>query len=94
LIDKLRGIIAIFLGLEYLPKSDRHKAAHLDVLGMYLALIAFATLAYGVSEGGTSWSSTSTVTGLTIGVIALIAFIFVEIRQKHPLLELKVLHAV
>ncbi|MDQ0874373.1 hypothetical protein QFZ77_003032 [Paenibacillus sp. V4I3] len=69
MIDKLRGIIAIFLGLKYLPKSDRHKAARLDVLGMCLSPIAFDTLAYGVSEGGTSWSSTSTVTGLTIGVM-------------------------
>ncbi|SFB44070.1 drug resistance transporter, EmrB/QacA subfamily [Cohnella sp. OV330] len=84
------GIIALILASKYLPRSDRHAAPHLDVVGMCLAPIAFSMLAYGVSEGGTSWSQTSTITGLTVGGIALIAFIFVELRQKQPLLELKV----
>ncbi|UVI28833.1 MDR family MFS transporter [Paenibacillus spongiae] len=84
------GIIAFILGYKYLPKSDRHAAPHLDVIGMCLAPIAFSMLAYGVSEGGTSWSSASTITGLTVGGIALILFIFVELAQKQPLLELKV----
>ncbi|WP_169087166.1 MDR family MFS transporter [Paenibacillus sp. PL91] len=84
------GIIAIILGYKYLPKSNRHAAPHLDLIGMCLAPIAFSMLAYGVSEGGTSWSSTSTITGLTVGGIALILFIFVELGQKQPLLELKV----
>ncbi|WP_225446372.1 MDR family MFS transporter [Paenibacillus rhizovicinus] len=84
------GIIAFILGTKYLPKSERHAAPHLDIIGMCLAPIAFAMLAYGVSEGGTSWSSTSAITGLTVGGIALILFIFVELNQKQPLLELKV----
>ncbi|MDQ6419672.1 DHA2 family efflux MFS transporter permease subunit [Paenibacillus sp. LHD-117] len=84
------GIIAFILGYKYLPKADRHAAPHLDVIGMCLAPIAFSMLAFGVSEGGTSWSSASTITGLTVGGIALILFIFVELRQKQPLLELKV----
>lgn len=84
------GIIAFILGYKYLPKSDRHAAPHLDVIGMCLAPIAFSMLAFGVSEGGASWSSISTITGLTVGGIALILFIFVELRQKQPLLELKV----
>ncbi|SFF04606.1 drug resistance transporter, EmrB/QacA subfamily [Paenibacillus algorifonticola] len=84
------GIIAFILGYKYLPKSDRHAAPHLDLFGMCLAPIAFSMLAYGVSEGGTNWSSASTITGLTVGGIALILFIFVELAQKQPLLELKV----
>lgn len=84
------GIIAFILGYKYLPKSDRHAAPHLDVIGMCLAPVAFSMLAYGVNEGGTSWSSASTITGLTVGGIALVLFIFVELGQKQPLLELKV----
>lgn len=84
------GVLALFLAYKYLPKSDRHAAPHLDVIGMCLAPIAFSMLAYGVSEGGTSWSQTSTITGLTVGCIALLLFIIVELRQKQPLLELKV----
>ncbi|MFC4306751.1 MDR family MFS transporter [Cohnella boryungensis] len=84
------GIVAFILGYKYLPKSDRHAAPHLDVLGMCLAPIAFSMLAYGVSEGGANWTSISTITGLTVGGLALILFIFVELAQKQPLLELKV----
>ncbi|CAH1216735.1 Putative multidrug resistance protein MdtD [Paenibacillus plantiphilus] len=84
------GIIAFILGYKYLPKSGGTKAPHLDVIGMCLAPIAFSMLAFGVSEGGTSWSSASAITGLTVGGIALILFIFVELGQKQPLLELKV----
>lgn len=84
------GIVALALASKYLPRSDRHAAPHLDVVGMCLAPVAFAMLAYGVSEGGSGWSQASTITGLTVGGVALIAFIFVELRQKQPLLELKV----
>lgn len=84
------GIVALALASKYLPRSDRHAAPLLDVVGMCLAPVAFAMLAYGVSEGGGGWSQTSTITGLTVGGVALIAFIFVELRQKQPLLELKV----
>jgi MFS family permease len=57
---------------------------------MILAPIAFSMLAYGVSEGGTSWTSTSTLTGVIVGGVALILFIIVELRHQNPLLELRV----
>jgi len=84
------GMIALILAYKYLPKSERHAAPHLDVVGMCLAPIAFSMLAYGVSEGGTGWSQASTITGLTVGGISLLLFVFVELKQKQPLLELKV----
>ncbi|GKU83554.1 MDR family MFS transporter [Niallia sp. NCCP-28] len=90
LINLPIGIVAMFVGMKFLPESEKHAAPHLDVIGMILAPIAFAMLAYGVSEGGTSWTSKSTIIGLTVGGIALLLFIFVELRQKQPLLELRV----
>lgn len=84
------GIIAFILGYKYLPKSDRHAAPHLDVTGMCLAPVAFSMLAYGISESGNGWARVSTITGLSVGGIALILFIFAELAQKQPLLELKV----
>ncbi|PKG25314.1 DHA2 family efflux MFS transporter permease subunit [Niallia nealsonii] len=90
LINLPIGIVAMFVGMKFLPESEKHAAPHLDVIGMILAPIAFAMLAYGVSEGGTSWTSKSAIIGLTVGGIALLLFIFVELRQKQPLLELRV----
>ena len=57
---------------------------------MVLAPISFATLVYAINEGSKSWTSTNTIVGLTVGCITLIIFVFVELAQKQPLIELKV----
>jgi EmrB/QacA subfamily drug resistance transporter len=91
LINLPVGIIGVLVGLRYLPKTERKSVPSLDIIGMILGPIAFAALAYGVSEGGrVSWSSTEALTGLIVGGVALLLFIFVELRQKQPLLELRV----
>jgi len=90
LINLPIGIIALLVGMKFLPKVERKTVPSLDYLGIILAPIAFAMLAYGVSEGGKSWTSTEALTGLIVGGVALIIFIFVELRQKEPLLELRV----
>lgn len=90
LINLPIGIVAFLIGLRFLPKSSRREAPQLDKLGMILAPIAFAMLTYGVSEGGTSWTSATTITGLSVGGLALLLYIFVEIRHQQPLLELRV----
>ncbi|BBI35696.1 DHA2 family efflux MFS transporter permease subunit [Cohnella abietis] len=90
LINLPIGIAALIVGSKYLPNIERNKTPALDIIGMILAPIAFSMLAYGVSEGGADWSSNRTLTGLIVGGVALIAFIIVELRQKQPLLELRV----
>ncbi|NBD23091.1 DHA2 family efflux MFS transporter permease subunit [Paenibacillus glycinis] len=90
LINLPIGIVALLVGIKLLPKVERGKAPALDILGMILGPIAFTMLTYGVSEGGTDWSSQNTLTGLIVGGVALILFIIVELRHKQPLLELRV----
>ncbi|WP_434749637.1 DHA2 family efflux MFS transporter permease subunit [Paenibacillus amylolyticus] len=90
LINLPIGIAAFILCVRFLPDTDRGRTPALDLLGMILAPIAFSMLAYGVSEGGTSWTSATTLTGVIVGGVALILFIIVELRQKNPLLELRV----
>lgn len=84
------GIIGILVGVKTLPSIERQSVASLDLLGMLLAPIAFAALSYGVSEGGTSWTSAKTIAGIAIGAVALILFTIVELRRSNPLLELRV----
>ncbi|WP_340018414.1 DHA2 family efflux MFS transporter permease subunit [Paenibacillus sp. FSL H3-0457] len=90
LINLPIGIAAFILCIKFLPDTDRGRTPALDLLGMILAPIAFSMLAYGVSEGGTSWTSTTTLTGVIVGGVALILFIIVELRHQNPLLELRV----
>lgn len=84
------GIAAVIVGIKFLPKFESKKVPSLDILGMILAPIAFAMLAYGVNEAGTSWTSRNTLIGLIVGGVALVLFIIVELKQKEPLLELRV----
>jgi len=90
LINLPVGIAALLVGIKFLPKFETKEVPSLDLLGMLLAPVAFATLAYAVQEGGTSWTSTNTVTALLVGGVALFLFIIVELRHKQPLLELRV----
>ncbi|MBU5672139.1 MDR family MFS transporter [Paenibacillus brevis] len=90
LINLPIGIIAILVGIRYLPNTERKAVPKLDFLGIILAPVAFAMLAFGVGEGSHDWSSMQTITGLSIGGVALLLFIIVELRQKEPLLELRV----
>ncbi|MFD2615641.1 DHA2 family efflux MFS transporter permease subunit [Paenibacillus gansuensis] len=84
------GIIGILIGLRTLPNIDRQSVPALDMAGIILGPIAFAGLSYGVSEGGNSWTSAQTLTGLIVGGAALIGFVIAELRRENPLLELRV----
>ncbi|UQZ36417.1 MFS transporter [Paenibacillus sp. PK3_47] len=87
------GIICVLIGLRKLPKSERSQVAGMDKFGIILGPLAFASLSYGVSQGADSWTSDKTIIGLTVGVTALIAFIFAELRTRTPLLELRILRS-
>jgi EmrB/QacA subfamily drug resistance transporter len=85
------GIIAILVGMKYLPTYERNKVPTLDLWGMILGPIAFSMLAFSVSEGGrVGWGSVYSLGSLIIGAVALLIFIINELRHKHPLLELRV----
>ncbi|THF78044.1 DHA2 family efflux MFS transporter permease subunit [Cohnella fermenti] len=90
LINLPIGVIAVLIGIRTLPNISRQSVASLDILGMLLAPLAFAALSYGVTEGATSWTSTKTLVGIAIGIVALLAFIVAELRRQNPLLELRV----
>ncbi len=90
LINLPIGIIAMIVGSKFLPNFESKSVPALDGLGIIIAPIAFSMLAYGVSHSSTSWTSKGTLTGLIVGGVALLLFIFVELRLKQPLLELRV----
>jgi len=97
LINLPIGVIGILLGIRTLPNIGRQAVASLDRLGMILGPLAFAALVYGVSEGGidpmtgkSTWTELPTVIGVSIGVVALVLFVIVELRKQNPLLELRV----
>lgn len=94
LINLPVGIIGVIIGMRGLPGTPRQETGRFDTFGFILAPLAFAALCYGVSEGSTSWTSTNTIAGLAVGVVALLAFIAAELRAENPLLELRVFRSI
>lgn len=88
------GIICLLIGYRKLPKVERGQVPGVDKYGMVLGPLAFASLSYAVSQGAQGWTSDKTLIGLTVGIIALIAFVIVELRTRTPLLELRVLRSI
>jgi EmrB/QacA subfamily drug resistance transporter len=91
LINVPVGIIGLILTLILLPKFPKQSSTSLDIWGIILGPLAFVSLSYGLSQGGTSWTSDKTIIGLVVGVVSLILFVIVELtNKKEPLLELRV----
>jgi EmrB/QacA subfamily drug resistance transporter len=92
LINLPVGILGLLVGLRALPVLPALRAAgKLDVLGIVLGPLGFASLSYGIAEStNAGWTGVSTLTGITVGVVALVAFLIRELSVEHPLLELRV----
>jgi MFS family permease len=75
-----------------LPKPvARNPIVPLDVPGIFLAPIAFASLTYGISESTTAgWTGLPTLAGVAVGLVAFVLFVARELTCSHPLLELRV----
>lgn len=92
LINLPVGIAAVALGVRALPDLKAlGTTGALDTLGVFLGPLAFASLSYGISQSTTdTWTGATTLAGLTIGALALAAFIARELTVETPLLELRV----
>lgn len=90
LINVPVGVIAIAVAIKTMPRLAKLGNSKLDLAGAILAPIAFVGLLYGVAEGNAHSGDTLALPILAIGVIALIAFIVLQLRIQNPLLELRV----
>ncbi|MBM7616870.1 DHA2 family multidrug resistance protein [Weissella uvarum] len=88
------GLIAFYLSWKYVKETPSYgKGQRLDLLGMALSGAALFTLVYGLIEKehhyAWAWSDARVWTWLVAGVVLLLAFILVELKQSHPMMNLK-----
>lgn len=87
------ALLALLAGLAaraWLPESKAPAGRHLDWAGQITATIAIAASIFGVIEGGQNgWGSPQAVAGLSLGIVALAAFVLVERRSSSPLMALE-----
>lgn len=82
------GIACFIAGRIILPKGV-HKDETFDFAGSFLFAAGICLLLLAMNHGGSwGWTSPATLTSLTAGIISAAAFVMIETRIKHPMLDL------
>ncbi len=81
---------SLVMTLRAVGNSREEQEGRFDTLGSLLSALAIGGLVLGIHEGPEKgWSDPLTVAGLGIGLLALAAFVVWELRQDHPLLDIR-----
>jgi EmrB/QacA subfamily drug resistance transporter len=86
------GLLAIVLGF-FLLEAGRMPWVErkVDVIGLFLATPGVALVIYGLTQAsGYGWSSWQALLPLSGGVLLVAGFVSWELRQEHPLLDMRV----
>ncbi len=84
------GLIGLFLGFTLLRESAHVPGLKFDLRGFVLSAIGFSAILLGLSDAATDGWTSSTVLGrFAIGTVALVAWVWVELTDDHPLLDLR-----
>ncbi len=72
------------------PHSREHMSGGFDAVGSVLSILAVGGLVLGIHEGpDRGWTDPLTIAALTTSLVAFVAFIAVELREQHPLLDVR-----
>lgn len=83
------SVVAIGMTLIVVHESRDPHPRRIDLPGMFSFTVAAAALTYALIRG--SWGSAPTIALLVVTVVALAAFVAVELRRSDPMLELSLL---
>ena len=85
------GLVALFFIARFLHLPFQRREAKIDVAGIVLLTIGLTTSLLATSWGGTTytWSSVQILSLYAVGLVALLAFVFVETRAEEPVLPLR-----
>lgn len=81
------ALVGVIFGM---PESPVRKPGRLDIVGALILSVTLVSLLLAISKGEEwGWGSFNTVGLLVLGVVALVAFILVELRVKEPLIDVR-----
>lgn len=83
------GIVALVLGWRVLPRGEIVKPSRLDVVGLVLAGAGVSLVVYGLGRVGTDDAVATVVVAVSVGAVALVAFVFRSLRISKPLLDIR-----
>ncbi|MGB2756631.1 MAG: MFS transporter [Acidimicrobiia bacterium] len=83
--------VSFLLTAAYVPHSVEHTEAGFDVAGSFLSALAVGGLVLAFHEGPErGWTDAVTVAALSVGLLGAVAFVVVELRRDHPLVDVRV----
>lgn len=83
--------VSFALTAAYVPHSVEHTEAGFDVAGSLLSVVAVGGLVLAFHEGPEQgWTAPVTIAALTAGIAASAAFVAVELKRDHPLLDVRI----
>ena len=82
------AVVTVLVTLRHVPETrDETATGKLDLAGAVLVTLGLAGLTFGLIQAGDGgFSDPLVLTSLTIGVVALAAFVEIERRSSHPML--------
>ena len=84
------GVVGMLLGSAWLRETELIRGLKFDVRGFLLSAVGFSALLLALSDAETDgWTSPSILIRLAIGTVCLVAWVWVELTDKQPLLELR-----
>ena len=82
------GVFALAVALMRIPESRDEGARHTDVRGLVTFAGALLLIVFGILRGNASgWTSTVILVSLVGGVLLLVLFVAVELRQERPMFD-------
>jgi len=86
LITPVLAVVAITIALRHVPESWDPEAHRLDIVGALLATSGLGGLVFGLIESSAlGFGDPVVLAALTLGMVALSGFVFVERRGKDPM---------
>jgi EmrB/QacA subfamily drug resistance transporter len=86
------SVVAVWLTLRVVAESSNPHAEGVDVPGVVAFTAAVGAITYGLIRAGeVGWTATGTLVWLAGGVLALALFAVIELRSRHPMLDLALL---
>ena len=82
--------IALIGAIFGIPESPVRTPGRLDIVGTTVLSVGLVALLLAISEGQTwGWDDVKTIGLLVLGGVALVAFVFVELRVAEPLMDVR-----
>lgn len=91
LINVPVGVVALFLAIKLLPRSDRKVTGKLDMLGAGLFMLSIVPLFVALGQAQSlGFANPLILAGFSVSIVSFIGFILVEQRRENPLIPLEI----